>query len=373
MKNMIRFLILYLIFDTAIQAEFLTKENTPSRKQCVIGYNAPPLIFLQEKDSRSHDISFDLSFLYYYAAEDGLDLANSAAVMTSGGSTGTIISTDNSIGLMQDLTYNPGFKAGIGTCCREWTLNAEYTWIRQTTSTNENAITPEPAVGMGVWVLNNWFSQLSSLGQTISTTNISSQWNLGMDFADLTMGHPFYEGRYLSIVPFFGVRSAWIRQQLDMAITAPSSVVFDVVTSPINSYNNSNSWAVGPRTGFDASWLFSYGLRIEGSAGASLLFTQYTDLTHSEQVASSATSTLSMQLPNINCVRPELDFGIGLGWGTYFKEQDYYIDFSIKYDFLLLSQQNMMRKLVDQMVSGTGAAPGDLYLQGMNIRAAFYF
>lgn len=33
----------------------------------------------------------------------------------------------------------------------------------------------------------------------------------------------------------------------------------------------------------------------------------------------------------------------------------------------------MMRKLVDQTVSGTGAAAGDLFLQGLNISASFYF
>ncbi len=80
-----------------------------------------------------------------------------------------------------------------------------------------------------------------------------------------------------------------------------------------------------------------------------------------------------MQLPNINCVRPQLDMSLGLGWGTYLQDKKYYVDFSIRYDFLLLFQQNMMRKLADQMISAIGAAPGDLYVQGVNIRASFDF
>lgn len=368
-----------IISDTVVMAESFMKENSApkkqyltSAKQYMVGYNVPPLLYRERNDFRKQDISFDVSYLSYYAAEDGLDLANSAAVITSGGSTGTILSTNNSVGLIQDFTFNSGFKAGMGVCCRKWTLNAEYTWIRQSIFTNQNAITPDTTTGIGVWVLNNWFTQLSSLGQAISATELSSQWNLGMDFADLTMGHPYFEGRYLSIVPFFGVRGAWIRQDLDLAITVPASVVFDVVTSSVDSLNSSNSWAFGPRTGFDASWLFHYGLRIDGSAGVNLLFTQYNNVTHSEQVASSATAELNTQLPNINCVRPELDLSLGLGWGTHIEDK-YYIDFSIKYDFLVLWQQNMMRKLMDQVVSGTGAAPGDLYLQGFNIRVACYF
>ncbi|MBP6870235.1 hypothetical protein KBC04_05105 [Candidatus Babeliales bacterium] len=261
----------------------------------------------------------------------------------------------------------------MGVYCNEWTLNAQYTWIRQSTFTNQDAIDPEPLVGMGVWVLNNWFEQLSSLGQIMSATNIDSQWDLGMDFADLTMGYPIYEGRYLSMVPFFGVRGLWIRQQLDVTIDVPSYIEFDLVTSPITSYNTANSWAFGPRTGFDVSWLFKYGLRIEGSAGANLLFTQYSTVQHAEQVASSVDGQLSVRLPNVQTVRPEFDLSLGLGWGTYIKEDAYYIDFSVQYDFLLLWQQNMMRKLVDQAVAGTGATAGDLYLQGLAVRAAFYF
>lgn len=373
MKKSIHFLMMVCVLNNALRADFLVQDNLKQKKQHGIGYNASPSIYLQGQNCRKHAISFDLALLYYYAGQDGLDLANSGAVITSGISTGTVVATDNSIGLVQDCTYNPGFKVGAGVCCNEWTLNAAYTWIRQSTLTNQTPIVPDPLEGSGVWILNNWFEQVSSFGQTMSATDISSQWNLAMNFADLTMGHAFYENNYLSIVPFFGVRGAWINQQLDIAIDVPTEVVTDLVTSPINSYNSSNSWALGPRTGFDASWLFKHGLRIEGCAAVNLLFTQYTSVQHSEQVASSATSELSMQLPNINCVRPELDLGLGLGWGTYINDQKYYIDFSIKYDFLILWQQNMMRKLVDQMVSGVGAAPGDLYLQGINIRAAFYF
>lgn len=374
MKLNFKFLLVCLIFtNLIIQADFLKQDKIWQKNQYAIGYNVPPLVHLQEKNNKHHDISFDLSFLYYYAGQDGLDLANSAAVITSGASAGNVISTDNSITLVQNLTYNPGFKAGVAISCEEWILNAKYTWIRQSTFTNESAITPDPLVGSGVWILNNWFQQLSSFGQTISATNLESQWDLGMDFADITMGYPSYEKRYLSIVPFFGVRSLWISQNLDIAIDIPSDTQIDLITSPISSYNNSKSWAFGPRTGFDVSWLFPYGLRIEGTAGANLLFTQFTNVTHTEQLASAENSQISSQLPHINCLRPEFDLGLGLGWGSYLKNENYYVDLSIRYDFLFFWQQNMMKKLTDQIITGVGAAAGDLYLHGLTLQAAFYF
>ncbi len=373
MKKIISCCILYFMFDNLLLADFLPEANVAMQEQYALGYNVPPLLFLNKEEDRKYDVSFELSLLSYYASQDGLDLANSQAVLTTGASTGTVVATDNSISLMQDFSYNPGFKAGIGASCNEWTLHADYTRLAQTTITNQMPIDPIPASGQAVWLLNNWFQQVSSFGQTMSATNISSQWNLGLNFADLTMGCPFYEGRYLSIVPFFGVRGAWINQQLNIAINVPSVVVTDLVVSPITSFNSSNSWAVGPRTGCDVSWIFNHGLRIEAGTAANLLFTQYTTVQHSEQVATDASSQLSMQLPNINCVRPQLDMSLGLGWGTYLQDKKYYVDFSIRYDFLLLFQQNMMRKLADQMISAIGAAPGDLYVQGVNIRASFDF
>ncbi|MBS0627979.1 MAG: hypothetical protein JSS09_07195 [Verrucomicrobia bacterium] len=354
--------------DSFKQGEPLSKEQYPA------GYNAPASVSLQGKGCRP-DISFDASFLYYYAGEDGLDLANSAAVITEGGSAGVVVATSNSTSLLQDFAYKPGFKVGLGLGFNEWNSHAEYTWVRQTTSTSKKAIDPSSSEGDGVWLLNNWFQQITSVGQTISATNVSSKWHLAIDLADLTMSRPFYEGRYLSVDPFFGIRGAWIRQKLNLAIHVPTSIVSDVDMSQVHSYNSSHSWGVGPRTGFDMSWLLGKGFKVEAEAAFSLLFTQYTKIKHAEQVASEAASPdiLRAKLSYVNCVRPELDLGLGIGWGSYLAEQKYYIDFSAKYEFLLFWQQNMMRKLADQTVSGTGAAAGDLYLQGLDIRASFHF
>ena len=336
-------------------------------------YNTAPLLHLYRNNCRKHDISFNLSLLCYYAGQDGLDLADSASVNTT---TGGISITNNGESLIQDFNYNLGFKAGAAICCSDWTLNAEYTRFNETTSTNQTTtITPNPIVSgsTGIWALNNWFLQQATNGSSISASTIASDWNLGLQFADLTMGHCYYENKNVSLTPFFGIRGAWINQNLDIAIKIPSYVVTNVVQSPTSSYNNSKSWAIGPRTGFDAAYLLRHGFKLEGSAGTSLLFTRYTNVNHSEQLATSTTAEYSIQLNSINCVRPELDLSIGLGWGTYADDKKYFVDISVKYDFLVLWQQNMMRKLVDQANIGSGANAGDLYLQGLNVSACIYF
>jgi hypothetical protein len=64
---------------------------------------------------------------------------------------------------------------------------------------------------------------------------------------------------------------------------------------------------------------------------------------------------------------------LGFSWGSHFGDKKYYFDLSAHYEFAFFWQQNMMRKLGDQIISGTGGAPGDLYLQGLAITACLHF
>ncbi len=362
-----------LLYTPFLLADFV-QGQVPPQDLYHAGYNAPAQTLLPGKNW-GPNISLDASFLYYYAAEDGLDLASSASLVTSGSSSGVVTATGNSVGLTQDFDYSPGFKVGLGFSWSDWNTDVEYTWIRQTTSTNQGPISPTPAEGTGVWISDNWFQQVTSTGQNMTGTDVSSKWKLSMDMVDATIEYPLYLGRRLVISPLFGVSGLWMRQKLDMTMDVTSSIVFDLGTSQVTSHNISRSWAVGPCSGFDLSWLLGQGVRVEGNAAVGLLFTQYSFVKHSENVASvsSSPSTLNVSLSDVNCLRPQLNLGLGLGWGTHIKQQKYYIDVSATYDFWVFWQQNMMRKLLDQTVSGTGAAAGDLYLQGLDVKFAFRF
>lgn len=305
-----------LLFSWVVIADASMQEESLQDRQYLARYNASARVKLK-KESGCPDFSLDGSFLYYYASEDGLDLANSASLIQTGLGGATIAATSNSKSLMQNSAYKPGFLVGFGINWNEWTSNAKYIWIRQTTTTKNAPITPDPDTGTGVWFFNNWFQQVSPSGQTMATDDLSSKWHLAMDIGDLTMGRPFYEGKYLTVSPFFGVRGAWIRQKLNISMDVPSLLVSSIATDPIHSYNSSHSWALGPRTGFESSWVLGKGFSIQGKGGVSLLFTQYTNVHHSEEVASSSSSpsTLSIKLSDVNCVRPELDLGLGFNWG----------------------------------------------------------
>jgi hypothetical protein len=307
-------------------------------------YNAAARIDVQ----CSWDLFATASFLYWYADQEAMDLAL------------PIQGTVNGQVLIQDFDFKPGFKVGLGVNFDHdnWVGFVEYTWFHQT---NKTGLTEAPADTS--W-LPSWFQSRSS----ISNPTVGSQWRLNMDIVDATLSRPFYQGRKLTVLPFGGLRGAWIRQNMKVEALQPAGVEIEAAT--FLSKNHSHSWAVGPRAGFQAHWMLGWGFRIEGDAAASLLFTRYTKVTHNE--TEDDVSNVYASFHDYNTVRPMADMGIGFGWGSYFDRQNYHFDLVATYDFNVMWGQNMMRELAMQ-TNGIAFEAADLHLQGLTATARFDF
>lgn len=338
------------------------------------GYSAPGQIQIKNANgSISPHFFLDGSFIYYHADEEGLDLATSAALVDQG-TNYAVVSTANSQTLFSSFGYKPGFKVGAGVSFSSWTLAGEYTWIRQTTNTYATAPSANISGATNVWLINNWFEQLSPVGQPICSTYLQSKWHLSMNLADLMLSRTCYQSRHFLITPSFGLMGASISQKLNIDILVPSQVV-DGQVGPIYSNNSSKSWGIGPKAELQASLLLGKGFRLETDLSVALLFTKYPQVEHKELVASedAAYSTLYSQFKNYCCTRPIAEMGLGTGWGSYFYGEKYHIDISASYDFFVFWEQNMIRKQVDSVVAGVGASAGSLNLQGLTCKARFDF
>lgn len=351
-------------------------------ERCNAGYNAPATIDVRPKwGSCSHDatVFFDLSFLYWYAGEEGLALAETGAL-----SGGTIYYAENTHTLFPSFDYKPGFKVGAGlTLDHEWTVFAEYTWFRGTDKTTSDlalgtintAGTAAALTGTNVWVVNDWFLQGTSSAQALAGSLVSSKWQLAMDLIDALLSRPFYEAKRLIISPFGGLQVALIRQWMDVYLTE-NGTLFPGVTpiEPLHSYNHSSSWGIGPKMGLKGEYLMPKNFRVQGDLAASLLYTSY-DVTHKEDRASTAFNAgpFTASYSDYTALRTALELGLGLGWGSYLYGNSYHIDFSAQYDFLIFWSQNMMRKLLDDTLTGTGPSAADLYLHGLTIKTRFDF
>lgn len=288
--------------------------------------------------------------------------------------------------LYQDQDFKPGFQVGFGWSGGRdgWDLYGEYTWVRGETQTS--ATPPAPgvtqvngiAVGqVGVWFPTSWFS--GAFQNNNSTNSISSKWEYAMDIADVQLSRPSYIGTHFILEPLFGLRGLWIRQSMDLQANVHP---FDVGTFPATrtAQYRSHSWAVGPRAGFDGKWMMGYGLRFIGDASASLLFTQYTEVSQNVQspdiVGTQAALPINLEIHNYNTLRPNLEFSLGLGWGSYFGCRRFHWDLAATYDFSVFWEQNMMRYLADMtsdFFAHPSSTPGNLYIQGLTVKTEFEF
>lgn len=350
--------------------------------QCPAAYNIPANYDLADRCDRWGWVTgfyIDVSYTYWMAEQEGMSIASNGIFdATATPVADIVVFANETFELFQPTQFQSGFKIGAGWRWEDWDLSGEYTYVRNTTQLGTTlAPAASPAsLGTGVWFVNPWFQQISVPGgQSLAGTAIASKWHLGVDIADFSLSRPYYQGPRVIVTPFGGIRAMWLRQTMEVDLTQITGDETSLPAQPLVSTNESDSWALGPRMGSEAWWLLPwYGLRLQGNFAASILFTRYTDLTHSEPAASTTfpVTTVNESYGEYNTVRPVLECGLGLGWGSYLFCHKYHLDLSADYDFTYLWNQNMMRTMLSDFWDGI-PANYDLHLHGLTVKARFDF
>ena len=336
-------------------------------------YNFPAAY---KMDDQCWDLFITASYIYWEAFEDTLPTAfqldNSLPLTGSGGIEREL--------LRANTEYKSGFKVGLGWTAPSfdnWQVYAEYTWYHPKSDNDD-----EDNDDCGCETNNLIVYQNCDSCDDLYATELSSKWKLDVDLADISLQRPFYLGKRLVINPFFGLRGAWIKQRFnvkfDDALTSTGVEIESTYTTSLHS----KSWGVGPRVGMEGSWLLWGGLRIIGNASGSILYTSYTKITMSSDVPIGGTSGASPLATNntwkyhkkYDALRANAELDTGLGWGMYLGcDNDFHIDLAATYDFHVFWNQNMMEDLQNQSLHHVAAAPGNLYLHGLTIKARFDF
>ena len=321
----------------------------------------------------SWELYGDISYIYWDIKQEGLDVATAGQLYESY----VWESSGDGYAVFQDTDYTSGFRIGLGANLNvdDWALDFNYTYLRQHTSTSATATSPDGDVA--AFNVSAWF-WATQYGQGTSATEIHSKWKFALDLCDLTLKRPYYRGRYLVVTPEAGLRASWIRQRLTVFSPLIRNDYDEITSADATSTNASHSWAIGPRAAINTHWLLGFGFRIQGSMGASILFTQFTNVSHREPGIYDDDIPLNgpveTGLSNYNCLRAMTEADLGIGWGGYLYQKTYHLDFAATYDFNYLWSQNMMRYLVGPNISmpSSGSA-GDLMLHGLELKARFDF
>lgn len=343
------------------------------RHYAVIGLLAatfPLLAANHQEKNRDLQYWLDASFTYWQAKEDGLNSGESGQVDGSGT---TLFASSPNV-FQQDFGYKPGFKVGMGlSFLDDWELFGEYTYYRGKNQVSKSA--PAGSVGTGVWSLDSWYMQETFFSlQALTGTHLSTTWQIALDMGDFLLSRPLEEKRGFTYAPFGGLRTVWIRQQMNLALNVAAASFGGsgfLGSQPVSSKNQSHAWSLGPRIGVEGQYNLPKQLNFNGSIGTSLLFTHF-DIKHQEEAAANFYQAPAGLHMSYNCVRPELDLSLGFGWRRDFCNKQH-LDLAVSYDFIYFFGQNMMRSLMDEYVVGISSGGLDLYFQGVTFKAAYSF
>jgi len=350
----------------------------------VAAYNAPGRI----ETRCPWDVWVDASFIYWQPYQENME---PAAALNALPATFAAVSTGSVDGVTLNLNtkFKPGFKVGLGMNFDHdsWVGQIEYTRFHSTHSSSASA-------GEGIYVpmlLNNpAFGALSAALDTAVATPaaFSEQWKLNMDLIDVTMGRSYYVGTHLTFQPTVGARGGWINQKLTASYDAFTNAAIiagtfgGVPAVSATQASKTTSWCIGPRMGLDTNWMLGGwgcntncydGFRFFSNGYADILYTRYNTRAQSTVTAAGVvTSNQTWTQKKINTIRTHLDFEMGLGWGSYFDNNNWHFDLSAAYGFQVFFDQNMFRR--SPVPLGSNWMPlGNLYIQGLTVTARLDF
>ena len=239
-----------------------------------------------------------------------------------------------------DADYCPGFKVLLGTHYDydNWNINARYTryHAKEKEKREEN-------------IIAHIFSQTEAISQ------IETIWNTQLDYFDLEIGRPYYNGKHLILKPYVSVKGGWSKQKYKLNATL-SAVDQE-------AFYRTKTWFLGPRGALDIIFLLSYDFRIFANTSISILYQKFKTQDRFISTFFPLNFTTNFRTKTIQ-LTPFFEMSPGIGWGSYFDHNNWHIDAVAAYNFLYLFNQNEFLS-VD--------AVGDLMLHGFEISVRLNF
>ncbi len=308
------------------------------------------IISQSTREENSWKFSISANFNEYQATTDSMELAYPSN--TSNGLFPTFFAPEGPIVTM-DFDYHPGFQVGfiLDTPYDTWSFGGGYLWYR-----GHSHGSAEP-------VSSTYYRSPIFVGPFEASLNsINADWHLDIDMIDIYLARPYFSGRKLSVNPFLGLKSGWIRQDFDLSAT--------IFTAPSNiqtASTDSRAWMIGPKLGFQSNYLIGARFSLFGNLATSFLYTRYNTLTLNYLNAIDESSFLSNS--GMNTFRSIMDAGLGINWVSNGR---FKININAAYNLSILFSQNMDRALI--AIAGTQhVAPANLYLSGLSVGTSFVF
>jgi hypothetical protein len=260
-----------------------------------------------------------------------------------------------------NLKAKSGFKVGFGIYLppEGWMTSGEYTWIKGTnrsTSYGEPVNTLTNAASTktldAVW-------RTEGIGDNSGTierlTSASAKQHFSYQVFDWVLQNTIYWKKRFTFTPYFGVRGAWITNQLDVTYLGIDQGASATVNVSDIARVQSNYRAWGIRGGFRGIWVLGYGLEIFGNASMSLVYGKHDIRQRENALALSATSPadafLNFSTTSANdwyALREAFQLALGMEWGRHFSCDKVYFGLKVGYEANIWPDVIQLRKLQKQ-------------------------
>src|SRR3990167_10681538 len=282
--------------------------------QMAAAYNAPCRIDVRE----SWDLFTSSSFLYWQMSQDNMEIAFADELNV------TAYTSENQIKgntVAMDFSFLPGFKVALGVCTDQdaWDAKIEYTMLHGTSSSSTNGVIAKGSSSEQGPLFPMWGNN-ATLGSNVFN-DASENWRSNLDVIDMTLSRRYCVGKSLLFRTSYGGRAAWILQNVHVQYVNSSFSNFTPGT--VDIYERSHCWSLGPRILLLTDWVIGQGFRFFGTAGGDLLYTKYKLQTKTNFiVAADGQTKFFIGREIVSALRTHLDMDLGLGWGSYFSDNN---------------------------------------------------
>ena len=316
-------------------------------KEIMSAYNAPARVDVKG----CYDLFIVGSYLYWHPSMQDILLGIESFTDPSG--------TDHIKNISIKPDYSSAFKVGVGQnfAYDNWVAYVEY--LRFVSSDTRSYTLPQGNyVSMPIWLTPDNYGPLVD-------NHIWGKWKLKMNILDLEICRPYYLGSKLTFLPHAGLRGGWIDQNINARYTDANT------EETINSYNESDTWIVGPRMGVDTNWHLGEGFCIFANTAASLLYQDKKAKMKHEDAANPPQLYIN-EIYKKSQITPNFEAALGLAWGTYFDNMNWHFGLTAGYEFHIFWHQNILQSFRNLMLNSE-TKDGNLMLHGLTISGRFDF
>lgn len=257
---------------------------------------------------------------------------------------------ENAHGKQFHFNWTSGFRVGLGYLFERdaWDLYFSYTQIQD----NANSSTKGTLFPLLI------YQDLGSSEMPIIADSAHIHWKAIFRNLDGELGREYFVGKWLSFHPTFGLKGAWIDQNIKVRYNN-STEHTEFKTKFKNDFSG-----IGPKLGMNSNWFLGKGFSLYAGIAGALLWGDF-NLKQTQENSDDATNVDLKS--NFNRIVPTAQIRTGFLFDWFFNRDRCHIGISAGWEFQYWWNQNQIERFTDDQLPIYIRSSDDLSMQGFTL------